>query len=173
MINWYWASPHEYVPDPAGPRLLDGDPIAEMRLDDPVPSRQRPYFWMHYLFYYLLKRDVEFRQSWEACTKLGAPQAHALQSLNRSRLHYAGRHPVKSRLKAIVRSISGDTALARAVHASPVQKLDWRQPFPITQIIRVQTRRVEDRRPSAIPAIRKATTTVAANPASLTSTRFQ
>ncbi len=116
-MDLYWASPHEYAPDPGGPKLLDGDPIAEMRLDDPVPSRQRPYFWMHYLFYYLLERDGDFRRAWEACTKLGAPQAHALQSLNRRRLHYAGRHPGKSCLKAIVHNISGDPALARAVHA--------------------------------------------------------
>ncbi len=136
QILRYWSAPHQPIENATDGKIIDKDPIAFMGLDDPAPSNQRPNFWMHYLFYYLLQRDEKFRQAWAACASSDVQASHALQRLNRQRLRHGARRPVRALLTSAAQMLSGDPALVRAVISADVQKLNWRHAYPIARIIR-------------------------------------
>jgi hypothetical protein len=81
--------------------------------DGGATEARYPYFWFHYLFGYLLKTDPDFARQWSLCRKVPAQAPHYLQAL------FAAR-----------RAPSPET-IWTAARAAPMQKLNWRQPYPL------------------------------------------
>ena len=100
--------------------MIPPDPNWEIAPDGGAREDRYPYFWFHYLFGYLLKEDAEFARLWSLCRKVDAEPPHRLQ-----RLFSQGNAP-------------SPEAIAAAARAAPVQKLNWRQPYPpsLLEVIR-------------------------------------
>jgi hypothetical protein len=108
----FWCKPRECV-------LYDGnlvppDPSWEVAPEGGARHDRYPYFWFHYLFGYLLREDAEFARLWSLCPKVDAEVPHRLQ-----RLFSQGSSPSAE-------------AVAAGLRAAPVQKLNWRQSYPLS-----------------------------------------
>ena len=95
-------------------RMIPPDPDWEVAPEGGARHDRYPYFWFHYLFGHLLKEDTEFARIWSLCRKVDAEAPHRLQ-----RLLSKGATP-------------SPEAIGAAVHAAPVQKLNWRQSYPLS-----------------------------------------
>ena len=108
----YWCKPRTCV-------LYDGnmippDPSWEVAPQGGARHDRYPYFWFHYLFGYLLQEDAEFARLWGLCRKLDAEAPHRVQ-----RLFSHGDAP-------------SPESVAAAAHSAPLQKLNWRQAYPLS-----------------------------------------
>lgn len=107
QIERFWSKPR---------RLIDGipaDPVASVSPNAATEGDQFPYFWSHYLFRYLLESHAEFAATWNGCARLDAYSPHRLQAL-------FANTPNPS--IAEIRAVAG---------VAPVQKLNWRVPYPL------------------------------------------
>jgi hypothetical protein len=76
-----------------------------------------PYFWLHYLFQYLLDSDADFAAAWALCAQPSADAPHLLQTM------FVNAAPLE--------------AMTGAARAAPVQKLNWRDAYPIEILAQV------------------------------------
>lgn len=109
----YWSKKRTLRTDLNGGVVIPADPQWEMDPSGGARGDTYPYFWFHYLFGRLIENDAHARRIWSQVPKLSAVPSHALQFL-------------------IARQPDADTpAIIDAVFRSPVQKLNWRQSYPI------------------------------------------
>lgn len=103
----FWSKPRRLVPGDAP------NPVASVSPQSGGATDQFPYFWFHYLFQYLVESRPEIAALWHRCPKMPAVSAHRLQYL--------------------FLNVQNPTAAAirQAAYASPVQKLNWRAPYPL------------------------------------------
>jgi len=94
--------------------MIPPDPDWEVAPDGGALHDRYPYFWFHYLFGYLLKVDAEFARLWSLCRKVDAEAPHRLQRL------FSPRNSLSQQ------------AVAAAAQAAPIQKLNWRQAYPLS-----------------------------------------
>lgn len=110
-VTRFWSKPRACALYGGG--LIPPDPDWEVAPDGGARCDTYPYFWFHYLFGYLLKEDADFARLWSLCRKVDAQAPHRLQ-----RLFSQGSSPAPE-------------AIVAAAQAAPVQKLNWRQPYPL------------------------------------------
>lgn len=103
----FWSKPRRLVPGDAP------NPVASVSPQGGGATDQFPYFWFHYLFQYLVETRADVAALWNQCRKLPAVPAHRLQYL-----FVSVRNPTEAAIK-------------EAAYASPVQKLNWRAPYPL------------------------------------------
>jgi hypothetical protein len=113
----YWSKPRTLMVYNGNP--VPPDPEWEVAPDGGARESRYPYFWFHYLFGYLLKTDPECAYLWSLCRKVSASAPHQLQALLASQA-----------------APSPDT-LRQVARAAPVQKLNWRQPYPLDLLERL------------------------------------
>jgi hypothetical protein len=121
LMRELWAEAARYWSRPR--RLAEGrprDPVRAVSPEQASASDSFPYFWFHYLFQYVVETNGEARALWRRSKRLPAKPPHRLQSL-------FARNP---RPKA--------SAVLKAAHAAPVQKLDWRVPYPIDLLASIE-----------------------------------
>ena len=94
--------------------MVPPDPDREVAPGGGASQDRYPYFWFHYLFGYLLRADPAFAGQWSRCGKIGAEPPHRLQMLFS---------------KSAARPSAAD--VIATAQAAPVQKLNWRQPYPL------------------------------------------
>lgn len=111
-VTRFWCKPRAGALYQGG--LIPPDPDWEVAPDGGARRDTYPYFWFHYLFGHLLKEDPEFARLWSLCRKVDAEAAHGLQRL----FSIGGALPPE--------------AIVAAARAAPVQKLNWRQPYPLS-----------------------------------------
>jgi hypothetical protein len=109
-IQRYWSEERKLT-------MYDGnvvppDPVGAVDRDVPTNKGKYPYFWFHYLFASLLRRDPDFAAAWARCTKVSALAPHTLQEMFRKG---------QPSLDDIITTV-------RAAH---VHKLDWRETYPL------------------------------------------
>ncbi|MGV0033851.1 MAG: capsular polysaccharide synthesis protein [Candidatus Azotimanducaceae bacterium WSBS_2022_MAG_OTU7] len=71
MIKRYWFMEREAIDEYPDTEALPSfyvpkDVETEMGLADMTPTPRYPYFWVHHLFAYLLRVDVDFSAQWDA-----------------------------------------------------------------------------------------------------------
>lgn len=113
-IIHYWGKPRQLIKLKNSQIFIPDDPVWQVSSNGGGTSDKFPYFWFHYLFKYLLENDNNFKLIWDRCPKKSALQAHELQHL-----FLEEEYPSYQKIcqKAIL---------------SPVQKLNWRNKYPIT-----------------------------------------
>ncbi|MHB8814755.1 MAG: capsular polysaccharide synthesis protein [Steroidobacteraceae bacterium] len=116
----FWCKPRTRAAYGGG--LIPPDPAWEVAPDGGARRDTYPYFWFHYLFGYLLKEDAEFARLWGQCRRVDA-----LAPLRLQHLFEKGNDPRPQ-------------AIAAAARAAPVQKLNWRQPYPLSLLETVASR---------------------------------
>lgn len=110
-----WSVPRQVSPVVQLPQ----DPARRVAPETIDEDQELPYFWLHCLFAYVLRSDPIAAQAWEGRHHLSAMPAHRLQDLCRAQKSPSERQ------------------VAMALAASPVQKLDWRETYPLEKIERV------------------------------------
>ncbi len=100
----FWSMPRQ---------LIEGIPLSPVASVSPEGPATFPYFWFHYLFDYLLNTNQEIASLWDGCIKYSADRPHALQLL-------LGRKSSPPR-----------TEVEEALASAPVQKLNWRDLYPL------------------------------------------
>jgi hypothetical protein len=118
-IQRYWSKERSLLMDPRMGNAIPSDPVGEVSEESSSQNSSYPYFWFHYLFSLMLIRHEEVRLSWQRCDKLSAVAAHALQDL-----FHRSENPTELEIR-------------KAVQFSPVQKLDWRQEYPIDELRKI------------------------------------
>lgn len=105
-ITRFWSKPRELIPGtPDNPVLCVSD-------EEATANDEYRYFWFHYLFQYLVETRSELAELWGDCIKCSAEPPHQLQFLLAK-----NKHPLEAEVRA-------------AAAAAPVQKLNWREPYP-------------------------------------------
>jgi len=79
-------------------------------------SQELPHYWFHSLFHYMLETKPEVKDTWERRLHLSAITAHGLQEL-----FLENPNPT-------------DEEVVRTAYTSPVQKLNWRNPYPVERL---------------------------------------
>ncbi|HEY3781984.1 MAG TPA: capsular polysaccharide synthesis protein [Fimbriimonadaceae bacterium] len=110
QIERFWSTPRTL--GLYGGRMLPACPVASVEPGSEL-TRRYPYYWFHYLFQYITETDPEAAAAWDACQKISAEPPHAVQTLV-----FAGKPYTDDRLIEAARSAS-------------VQKLTWRDEFPL------------------------------------------
>jgi hypothetical protein len=111
-VTRFWCRPRTCVL--YNGNMIPPDPNWEVAPEGGARHDRYPYFWFHYLFGYLLKEDAEFARLWGLCRKVDAEPPHRVQRLF-------------SQGSALSRE-----AISAALQAAPVQKLNWRQLYPLS-----------------------------------------
>jgi FkbM family methyltransferase len=116
-IERYWSKRRTLArfdeSNPVDAGQIATDPVREVAPEDGAQKDTYPYFWFHYLFFYLLARDDTFAAEWARCTKRSAAPAQRLLFL-----FDAGRKPALAEI-------------AEAMRAAPLHKLNWRCDYPL------------------------------------------
>ncbi len=121
MIQKLWREVLHFWDRPRTMALYNGGLVAPNPVASVAPTAGResafyPYFWLHYLFAYLLESDAAFAASWAACLKLPAGPPHALQTFCNGPGPFLAQN------------------LAPVARLAPVQKLNWRAPYPLAAL---------------------------------------
>lgn len=106
----FWSRPRRLAHYEGG--LIPPDPAASVAPEAGGASGDYPYFWLHYLFQHLLGTDPEFAAAWARCPAVPADAPHLLQAL-------------------CARADAQDMQIRTAARTAPVQKLNWRAPYPL------------------------------------------
>ena len=124
LVRSYWFMEREPMPAPRG--YIPDDVYTTMGLVDMRPTTYYPYFWLHHLFYYLLKTDSEFHDIWAKKPRLSTIEPHLLQSL------FNTDKPLKKwcRERGLMRKRKRK-AIKRYLASAQMQKLDWRRKYPL------------------------------------------
>ena len=111
----FWSKPRQLAQYHGG--LIPPNPAASVAPEAGGATDFYPYFWLHYLFQYLLETDADFAAAWASCAQIPAGPPHSLQAA------CAGPVTVEE--------------IAAAARTAPVQKLNWRAPYPLDVLARL------------------------------------
>lgn len=114
-VSTYWHRPRRLATVPGERFIVPTDPVASVS-PPAAEGSIYPYFWFHYLFRLLIETDAEASHLWRSTPRISSLPPHALQLLCRS-----NPEPTVA-------------AIASAVRGTAVQKLDWRQSYPIERL---------------------------------------
>ncbi|HWD37677.1 MAG TPA: FkbM family methyltransferase [Fimbriimonas sp.] len=132
-VERLWSSPREVSTE----LMIPSDPAQGVSPEILTHGEAVSYFWVHCLFQYLLEQDPLIADMWLRRYRLSSMPAHDLQTL------FAEPGMVS------------DEDIRVAAYSSPVQKLDWRQPYPIERFERALAAGPPIVRPSAIEQIKR------------------
>lgn len=104
-IARFWSKPRKIVEGPPANPLLS--------VSAACASDEYPYYWFHYLFQYILDQHPELEALWARSAKLSGREAHRLQKI------------------FLKNSTPSRSAISQALRRAPVQKLNWRETYPI------------------------------------------
>lgn len=113
QIQRYWSKPRRLMVDPRDGNPVPADPVCSVSPEEGSSSDEYPYFWFHYLFRFLIESDTDMAAVWSRCQKKSAVPPHKIQ-----RLFAGGKAPSFAQIDCAARD-------------APVQKLDWRQNYPL------------------------------------------
>jgi hypothetical protein len=105
----FWHKPRQLAQYNGG--VIPPNPAASVAPEAGGASNEYPYFWLHYLFQYLLETDTNFAAAWSLCPHVPAIAPHQLQA--------ACAAPATAQ------------SIITAARTAPVQKLNWRAPYPL------------------------------------------
>lgn len=111
----FWSRPRRLAQYAGG--IIPPDPVASVAPEAGGTSEFYPYFWLHYLFRHLLETDPDFAAAWARSPRPPAGPPHSLQA-------------------ACAGSVS-EPAIRAAAARAPVQKLNWRAPYPLALLARL------------------------------------
>lgn len=131
LSKTYWLCERSPLTTGQETYFVPEEPEKVMKPFQTNPAMPYPYFWVHHLFGILLQTDAQFQNAWNSRLRVCASVPHRLAEMfHEETLNRRGLKRYKYKLKSWLNG-GLDKKIKLAVSGSEMQKLDWRQDYPL------------------------------------------